>query len=126
MKKPQKRHPKSNKNSTSKKKLLEIGHKLGVAVPEDLKNFDAKKKQDNEVVGHLTGSNTNTAKKMGKNNRGHSNHHMDTPHTNKSSSGCPHINKAHSNLHTNVIIPPLQAENIWNNPENANTYIDVT
>jgi len=97
-----------NSKLVTKKSLSDISKKLGIAVPEELmKNTKTKKMKANEVVKHLTSSNTNNAPKVNK-NEGHANIHQHTnkPHTNTTS---PHTNIAHSNTpHTNFTLnnPP--------------------
>lgn len=75
-----------NSSSESKEKLQQIGQKLGVNVPEDLKNFEANKLQDNEVVKHLT--DTDKTVKMNVTKK--------VIHTNK-----PHVDR-YNPSHTNI------------------------
>jgi len=91
-----------NSKSEAKVNLKQISQKLGITVPENLKNFKKGKMQDNEVVKHFTESKTNK-----NSDPGHSDHHMATLHVDKNSPGCPHIDKDYSDHHTDVNIPPL-------------------
>lgn len=91
-----------NSRSVNKKSLLKISKKLGVAVPEDLKNIQSTKMQDNEVVKYLTASN-NKALKMGKGKGTHTAKHTNTSHTNSTS---PHTNSSHTNV---TYTPPQPA-----------------